>query len=590
MKRFLVFFEEWTLFTLVSISAVLFLLSADERMGAGLATNALEASVQTLTLDSDDSGFNLYMNFTINMTLAWAALKIFMASLGLKFDNFIARKIIKNHVIIVSGYTWRTQGNEAKDEMLFASDLASSLAHDHTVLIILPVIEDHHRNILWKKGVRVANFNGDPRDVLRAARISQAQSLIALCDDPIDNITLCRAALSPASGNVNLRVRCLIEPFEYKQKICIEDFFEADNLNQVKIFNKDELIAKKIISEFPPDSNLAEETQRVHILVFGVNSITEAIILQFARVGHYRSSKTPKITVIGMDTLNRIDHLHTIYPSLSEWIEICRLEITEFGMSIPALLEVFSEKDFPCIAYITGSDEIENLRLSRTLVRAIDMLEDERLTDSFQIIAIDPPGGVVLDDFFIYGKHKEIFNVFSLLRTEGKDAASIVARTLLIDLDDSIAQKVHECYRRNDLEAEKFDPNHSTHPNSIPWEHLPENIRDANRAVADHLAIKLRAVDCEILEGVVAKEAKLNDNEIELLAEMEHRRWWADRSLNGWKFSEVRNDKKRFHPNMIPYKDLNDPDRQKDRDSVITLLSILKASGKSVVRRTCKSQ
>ena len=65
---------------------------------------------------------------------------------------------------------------------------------------------------------------------------------------------------------------------------------------------------------------------------------------------------------------------------------------------------------------------------------------------------------------------------------------------------------------------------------------------------------------------------------------MEHQRWWADRSLNGWKFSEARDDDRRHHPNMLPYAELSEADKQKDRDSVLELIQIIKSNGLVVVR------
>ena len=63
----------------------------------------------------------------------------------------------------------------------------------------------------------------------------------------------------------------------------------------------------------------------------------------------------------------------------------------------------------------------------------------------------------------------------------------------------------------------KQDPNHKAHPYSVTWEELPENIRDANRAVADHFEIKLRSVGCKIMQKNHGVEAKLDAGEIELL-------------------------------------------------------------------------
>ena len=71
-------------------------------MAAGLAANPVEAGVQALTLDSAETGFTLYMNFAINITLAWAALKVFMASVGLRLDNYLVKTFSRSHIVIIA--------------------------------------------------------------------------------------------------------------------------------------------------------------------------------------------------------------------------------------------------------------------------------------------------------------------------------------------------------------------------------------------------------------------------------------------------------------------------------------------------------
>ena len=133
------------------------------------------------------------------------------------------------------------------------------------------------------------------------------------------------------------------------------------------------------------------------------------------------------------------------------------------------------------------------------------------------------------------------------------------------------------------------NPKHKIHPNSVAWENLPENIRNANRAVADHFDIKMRAVGCKVVPEGVGIEVQLSPNEIEILAIMEHQRWWADRSLNGWKLAEVRDDINRFHPNMVPYEELSNADKQKDRDSVLLMIEILGSECMILIKNPSKT-
>ena len=584
MKKVLISIERWTLPALAIISCILFLLTIGEKVGAGLAANPIEAGVQALTLDSAETGFTLYMNFAINLTFAWAALKIFMASVGLKLDNLLAKQFSRSHVLIIAGYSWQ-KGKHTKNtvkNLSFARDLAIAASRNNSVVIVLPELDDDQRAMLWQKGIRVVTHHSEPKDTLLAGGISRAEYVFAVCDDPIDNITVTRAALSPANQNPNLKVRCMIEPLSFKRSVVLEEYFEVNNLNKLRLFNQSELVARKILSEFPPDKNVSSLDQKVHVLLFGITSITEAVILQLARIGHYKNNQKPKVTIIGVDVEQRLEKLNSRFPMLPEWLEIAHKDDRVDEISANAISKLLDDKDIPTTAYITGLNEIENLRVAKMLVAVTSKFSDLRVRDNFQVIAIDPPGGTVLSDFFVYGEHKDKVKIFSLFGRDSLGVNSVVARSLLSDLDDSVSIQIHEAYRQKDLEMLKHNPTHNLHPNSVEWSALPENIRDANRAVSDHLEIKLRAVGLELSCSSEGEEINLSEDQIEIMAVMEHRRWWADRSLNGWRFAEERDDINLLHPNMIPYADLSEADKQKDRDSVGTTIKLASADGKKL--------
>lgn len=584
MKRVFVFLERWTLPALVAISSVLFFLTVGEKMGAELAANPIEAGVQALTLDSAETGFTLYMNFAINLTFAWAALKIFMASVGLKLDNLLVKQISRSHLVIVAGYSWQT-GKETSNSMKnlsFARELAIAASKSNSVVLVLPQLDDDQRSLLWQKGIRVVTHEGTPKDILVVGGISRAEYVFAVCDDTIDNITICRVALSPANTNSNLKVRCMIEPLNIKRSIRLEEYFEVSDLNKLRLFNQTELIARKILSEFPPDKNIRDTDRRVHVLLLGVTSITEAIVVQLARIGHYRNNQKPKVTIVGNDVEQELEKLQNRYPTLLDWLEIVHLDLSDNAINSASLSKLLSDQDVITNAYITGLNEVENLRLAKILVSVLDKLSDQDEVNNLQVIAIDPPGGTVLSDFFVYGTHKYKFHIFSLFSRDGLGVNSVVVRSLLSDLDDSVSIQIHEAYRQKDLELLKHNPEHNLHPNSVEWSALPENIREANRAVSDHLEIKLRAVGLKF-SHTKTQNIELSDEQIETMAAMEHRRWWADRSLNGWRFAEERDDINLLHPNMVPYAELSEADKQKDRDSVVTTIKLACGDKKKLV-------
>ena len=77
-----------------------------------------------------------------------------------------------------------------------------------------------------------------------------------------------------------------------------------------------------------------------------------------------------------------------------------------------------------------------------------------------------------------------------------------------------------------------------------PWEELGSFMRQSNIAAADHLIVKARFL-------------------LHML-EMEHRRWMRFYQMFNWKYDPVRNDEKRRHPMLVPYKELAESERKKD--------------------------
>jgi hypothetical protein len=66
-------------------------------------------------------------------------------------------------------------------------------------------------------------------------------------------------------------------------------------------------------------------------------------------------------------------------------------------------------------------------------------------------------------------------------------------------------------------------------------------------------------------------------NLTERLAENAHDHWALQRMSEGWRWGETRNDQARTHPNLVPYDELSDSEKEYDRKTAMeTLKAILK--------------
>ena len=66
---------------------------------------------------------------------------------------------------------------------------------------------------------------------------------------------------------------------------------------------------------------------------------------------------------------------------------------------------------------------------------------------------------------------------------------------------------------------------------------------------------------------------------MEVLAQLEHRRWMADKYLAGYSYGKVRDEDHMLHPDLIPWDDLTEADREKDRNNVRQIPELLSTQG-----------
>ena len=121
---------------------------------------------------------------------------------------------------------------------------------------------------------------------------------------------------------------------------------------------------------------------------------------------------------------------------------------------------------------------------------------------------------------------------------------------------------------------------------------MRESFRESNRHAADHIPVKLRALGyCD--EAVAGRApakfggklfTPFSEEQVELLAEMEHRRYCAERWLDGWEVGENNPDRK-TNPTLVAWENLPDAEKNKDREQVRAIPRLLLAVGRAIYCR-----
>jgi len=152
---------------------------------------------------------------------------------------------------------------------------------------------------------------------------------------------------------------------------------------------------------------------------------------------------------------------------------------------------------------------------------------------------------------------------------------------------EEIATAIHRTYVQEAIkEPKKDDPDKN--PSVREWNQLPDYLKESNRELADHIAVKLRAAGMWfrkiVPRAIASPEVKESlDRMMEKLAELEHDRWVAEKRRNGWIAApsmddESRNDRLRLHNCIFLWNDLSEEMKEKDRATVRSMPSFLNAA------------
>jgi hypothetical protein len=165
-------------------------------------------------------------------------------------------------------------------------------------------------------------------------------------------------------------------------------------------------------------------------------------------------------------------------------------------------------------------------------------------------------------------------------------AQRVLGPSLLLDTaNESIARARHDAYLRLErAEGRGADPN----PSLVPWDALPEPLKESNRRFADSVGAKAAQLGGRIVPlapaAPPAAPLELTGDLMDALARTEHERWVRDLRADGWEPTTDRKDPAfKRHPLIVDWDALSDAEREKDRDSIRELPRLLAAAGYALV-------
>jgi voltage-gated potassium channel Kch len=429
-----------------------------------------------------------------------------------------------------------------------------------------------------ERGVTVVP--GDAADPALLARtgVVRARLLFLTCGEDAVNVD----AAAAAEQLLDERARGVLTVFAHLDDLELLRSLSAEALTtsrepsiRLEFFNVYLTAARRMVERWPP----FEGTPSPHVLLLGLDGVGEALLLHLANVWHASTDGAARlrITLAGPDAEAEVHALRRRQPGL--W-RVCDLGTRQLELDSSAF------REGGAMAGPDGSADVTLAYVclwnqSQAMAAALALHARPDTCDVPVIVALpdDQTGvGVALADDEGRMSRIEPFGVFS-------EAAS--PAVLLGGTTELIARAKHEEY----LQAERARGTQPVdNPSMVPWEELPESLRDSNRRFADGIGRKLEETGCSLVPTPLAMDGEgpgfaFDPDEVEALARGEHDRWMNDLIRDGWRATTGPKDPgARLHPLLVSWEALPESERDKDREPIREIPAMLARAGLRVQR------
>jgi hypothetical protein len=167
------------------------------------------------------------------------------------------------------------------------------------------------------------------------------------------------------------------------------------------------------------------------------------------------------------------------------------------------------------------------------------------------------------------------------LHVDGQEFLALVQQ---MDLEGELLERLAEANHKMFLAGLSAEERR-THSSAISYAGLPQEEKEQNRGAVRDIAIKLAR------GGYIMIPARSNEPpfqfpgpHLEHLAEMEHERWMLAKLEAGWVHAAQTNKGKELHSALLPWDELPEEEKEKDRNLVRSIPRILAKAGYTVVR------
>ncbi len=469
--------------------------------------------------------------------------------------------------------------------------MAAELANAGAILIhgnAMDPLVLHKARAVYAKEIFLCT-NDDQTNIATAKTIERLSRVLTERDlhNMADVVTRHEPAIAGEPPYVGLRAFLCVDAPDLYEVFANHPFF-ATNTDRyaIRLFNRKETIARNIFTVCAPDLYYRPATidaPPMHVLFVGFDALVKEMIVQTALTAHYPDFQKARVTVMcHADCEQSVSRFLHRYPHLGDILQMEFVYADPLTVLPEQWLAMQSSHLFS-VCYVALAADVESILAARRLngLRRLESLPALSFVvclnqQSFLAEIID-------DDFVPIELDKSRLPEHTPIEYYETLDETVSIAVVVNDALDTLARTIHNAYQQTQLDS---GDTRASNPSLIPWSELPAHKKKANQHAASHMNVKLRS--CRSLAVTLdASEAEMHfpidDASMEVLAQLEHRRWMADKHLAGYSYGTQRDEDRMLHPDLVAWEQLSEKDKEKDRDNIRQIPQLLELQNQKIV-------
>jgi len=411
-------------------------------------------------------------------------------------------------------------------------------------------------------GIPVLIGNGADENLLKQARLSKANHLIAVCGADGVNAEIAISSQAIWHPTDQRTLHCflhIVDPAVWDMLSGRKFAFDSRSF-QMDFFNIYDWGARQALERFPIFHAQAQPASPPHIVIIGLGKFGGSLLIHAARTWFWiiRDMPRPKklrITIIDTVAKLKIEGLIRRYPQLQDACTLIPMQTDIRWLDARSKdAKILLNRSHPVQQTFVCLDS-DSLALHAAAI--LQNLFTARQTPIIVRMALRAGLATLLSSS--PADQADPIKIFPLLDETCKAEA-------LEDYIDVLAKAMHEAY------IEQCQRNGSSvreNESLQPWDRLSKNLQNSNREQAHHLPFKLKKIGYQLkpLHDWQADRLRFTDGEVETMAQLEHSRWLEERHQADYK-EGPKSEPHKSNPNIKPWHELDERTKDFDRNTV----------------------